>query len=1108
MKKIVEVEPPYIAEFFESHAPLLKGSAVPIQSSFEMNTVGNTGWSAGAMGDVSSSRPTNAATLAWLESAAVHAANSTGSSGEFSVFENCRGCYLQVGNAKYLLPETLQRFDVRNFSFSYRVSLYSTSAGFIGKTWESATFPVHSRSGNEITLSNPVSAYFCIPGSEPVEAVVEGVVTVTHEDSGLLGKFGLGFTRIPVAETMKRFPSTADSMAPEGVAATVLEGSPRQLLTLAGLVNLPLKLRTPNTATNTMPPPSPGATLQIILQEHSDLRAAAPLFGVNRVIGPEDFLPGLQLSPQRNPLIPCLAASDLSFQPGQPPRPLFPSIAPAACLSLRRLNISISEAYERALHTTLSRAVEIMSGAGPGVLANRIVVQQRFMEVGLHNTVRFVAPVLRCPLEPLGPGAKTGETLYQMRETQWDLPAFPVDPWVAFVFRLVYQVRYPSMYGGGAGMPPQQAQSPQSPQSPFSPQGPPAGVGADGLKELVVGLHIYLPFDGSEMRLTNKPSGRVSWARTDCRLELPLEAPLARLHDSKFLWLTRDEMMPEEAMVEAAGLAMGSTRPALGIDVELKDVSRYGGVESVRVPVQLSVTGGPAAPLPWSPPPRTDIPTLSRGMQARIAEEEEWYRSHFMRRAQEPQRPAVSVDNAIAQEKQEVVQQQRRDQAAKDIDGLSVAATDISESVDLEGRWRPRQGAFGTAQYKVDVLKAHRDSDPEVASPGSPLSQDLSGLDEEDEDFPEDLGTRSFTKRRGKVPKFIEFDDDEVASVMTRESESMQRNVPKLPPIVPPSAAPSPRPIPPTSATAPAAAAAPASIPGAGATPRVPMATAVGMPHPDELRPAMSGLPPSAVNLPGPKQSYALGWSWAPSRGLPLSRAHRTLLSQHGFLDVMAETPGYGEPQPAGYHLERGVSQSAGDGPAVQLDLELSDPLKANKVSIQFASFVPTRHRYLDPVSGKVMANTGSRDFGQPMDAQGGRGMLDDSNSPPLQQARDSHLPQALFFTFQLYTMAPTRTAPMELQRMDTDERSSSEYLRQSGQLQESSAMDKAIYLLTQQQMYQDPHYRSGASRTSSQPNVFIIDPSVLGPEESRRFASYMATKALHVEVSSEGRSL
>lgn len=124
----------------------------------------------------------------------------------------------------------------------------------------------------------------------------------------------------------------------------------------------------------------------------------------------------------------------------------------------------------------------------------------------------------------------------------------------------------------------------------------------------------------------------------------------------------------------------------------------------------------------------------------------------------------------------------------------------------------------------------------------------------------------------------------------------------------------------------------------------------------------------------------------------------------------------------------------------VSVGLELSDPLQANEVCFQFAAF-----RMLTP----------------------GKETLRQAVRPP---------PRAVFLTFQFYNCPPSRSAPFQL-----DHRTS-----QTGE---------AVYILASD---------SGPVFAGGPPNdavVFTIDPTVVSPNEGRRFVSYLSSKSLQVEV-------
>ena len=163
-------------------------------------------------------------------------------------------------------------------------------------------------------------------------------------------------------------------------------------------------------------------------------------------------------------------------------------------------------------------------------------------------------------------------------------------------------------------------------------------------------------------------------------------------------------------------------------------------------------------------------------------------------------------------------------------------------------------------------------------------------------------------------------------------------------------------------------------------------------------------------------------------QGDSLSRAQRSRLARHGYPTVQ---------------LDDSRALQPGNPEMVKYDLELeaSDPLALHEITVQFAAFR--------------------------------------ANAP------SQVLPRAVYFTFQFYTLPPTRT----------------ERLRLASRAPEESKVDRGVEAPNDASRLL---VRETGRRGSDEPPLilkFAVDCNTGAPNEAQFFAEYLATKVLHVDV-------
>lgn len=167
-------------------------------------------------------------------------------------------------------------------------------------------------------------------------------------------------------------------------------------------------------------------------------------------------------------------------------------------------------------------------------------------------------------------------------------------------------------------------------------------------------------------------------------------------------------------------------------------------------------------------------------------------------------------------------------------------------------------------------------------------------------------------------------------------------------------------------------------------------------------------------------------------QGDALSRAQRSRLARHGYPTVQLDDA-------------RALVPGDHNGAArYDLALEASDPLALHEITVQFAAF---------------RANTPS-----------------------------TPLPRAVYFTFQFYTLPPTRTERLKLASRNS----------------EDSKVDRGVQAANDASRLLVRERSDRSRRSEDEPPLilkFAVDCSTGAPNEATFFAEYLATKVLHVDV-------
>ena len=197
---------------------------------------------------------------------------------------------------------------------------------------------------------------------------------------------------------------------------------------------------------------------------------------------------------------------------------------------------------------------------------------------------------------------------------------------------------------------------------------------------------------------------------------------------------------------------------------------------------------------------------------------------------------------------------------------------------------------------------------------------------------------------------------------------------------------------------------------------------------------ALGGYAPSATSVVGAP----------PALASELSRASRTVLARHGFADVLGSSGGGGGEDAAdGRHRHHDAS---GRLEAPDLEEELRDGLKRNEVSFQFAAFRPA--------------------------APG-------ANAPT---------PRSVFFTYQFYNCAPTRTERLQLRGDDGEG---------AADLSSAARADPESGLLPPRLLLRDAAQGGGPGLVLK----YDVDTSTGRPTETEQFAEYLGSRAMQVDV-------
>jgi Ca2+-binding EF-hand superfamily protein len=477
-----------------------------------------------------------------------------------SMFENRHGLALYLEKIDgWRLPKSVYgQLGEGKFHLSLQLSLslfHLTSGTFFGTTWM----------GPRISLSNPEKAYtkdvelqfkemiYLVSriNDETCVGVVEIVVGKENEDVNLTaGQYGCGWTMLNIFS--KNLPPDCSDRREDVqlMSCPIFAGSPRELVMNPNIDKLAKSLKE-----------IPDCYIFFKVYSHRRLLKVQRHVAENEVIGRYDPIPGLVyrdvVPPDRtrSVLLPCIGDEEVAQRDGIR---IFPAKPKMVMYSM--LKIADCQLYLPRRDAVEVRIIESVLSGFPKDKSKEVKVLQRYFKYGLHNGHSIIGELQSQPLME----DQEDRDILLTQDPVLTLYGYAPDECLALVCSVEYQIGIPAPKIERADPKELIRTSQQLDVRPLMSV------------SVALGCAAYIPSDGFRLQLKNVKPAPAGSTEEGLNIELPLErneickyvtsVPLANLRDSSkaLLSLAADDKISNDLRKSYAAKSIASVPGAKG----------------------------------------------------------------------------------------------------------------------------------------------------------------------------------------------------------------------------------------------------------------------------------------------------------------------------------------------------------------------------------------------------------------------------------------------------------------------------------------------------------------------------------------------------------------